>query len=190
MTPGGPRREPRDGARPQRADPRADRRAATPTRSEFLAKHGRFFPGARTLRRHHRPARPADGRDAVADALDDARAARRARVDDRRAAARRPTAWSTSPSSPRTWTCCCPAASATAYRSRATSRSGSKARSSRSPGSRRWTRWRTRCRDVDSPADLAGDRSGRGPRPARRRRACATSTRSTTSLAGSRRPAT
>ena len=50
-----------------------------PDASEFLAKHGRFFPGAQTLRRHHRPARPADGRHAVADALDEPAAARRAR---------------------------------------------------------------------------------------------------------------
>ena len=48
MTPGGPGREPRDGARSQRAHPRADRRR-DPDASEFLAKHGRFFPGARTF---------------------------------------------------------------------------------------------------------------------------------------------
>ena len=48
-TPGGPRRQPRDGPRPQPAPPRADRRPRSRTSREFLAKHGPFFPGAQTL---------------------------------------------------------------------------------------------------------------------------------------------
>ena len=44
--------------------------------------------------------------------------------------------------------------------------------------------------DVESPADLAAIDRDEVARPARRRRRCASSTRSTTSPAGSRRPAT
>ena len=44
--------------------------------------------------------------------------------------------------------------------------------------------------DVESPGGPRRDRPRRGPRPARRRRACASSMRSTTWPAGSRRPAT
>ena len=65
---------------------------ADPDVSEFLAKHGAFFPGARTLRRHHRAARRADGRDAVAAPLDAPGAAGRAPVDDGGAPAGRPAA--------------------------------------------------------------------------------------------------
>ena len=46
--PGRPGREPRDGPRPQRADPRADR-GGDPDATDFLKKHGRFFPGAQTF---------------------------------------------------------------------------------------------------------------------------------------------
>ena len=47
--PRGPRREPRDGPRPQRAHPAAASAARDPDVREFLAKHGRFFPGAQTF---------------------------------------------------------------------------------------------------------------------------------------------
>ena len=42
-------------------------------RREFLAKHGAFFPGAQTLDDIIDQLAAADGRDAVAAALDDAR---------------------------------------------------------------------------------------------------------------------
>ena len=89
MTPGGPRRQPRDGPRPQRADPRADRRRRA-GRLRVPGQARPVLPGRPDLRRHHRPARAADGRDAVADALDEPAAARRAQLDDGGAPARRP----------------------------------------------------------------------------------------------------
>ena len=63
--PGGPRRQPRDGPRPQRADPRADRRRRA-GRDRVPGQARPVLPGRPDLRRHHRPAGPADGRHAVA----------------------------------------------------------------------------------------------------------------------------
>ena len=160
-----------------------------PDATEFLAKHGQFFPGRADLRRHHRPARAADGRHAVADALDEPGAARRAPVDDGGPPARRPAPGRPRPAriQPR------PPAARRARRPgpvrrrRATRRS--RAHWPRSPGSRRWTGWRTRC-------PTSSHRPTSPPSIATRCATCsvttrrASSMRSTTSRAGSRRPAT
>ena len=109
---------------------------------------------------------------------------------DRRAPPRRPAAVGPRPArrEPR------PAAARRPRRARpvqrATSRSASSRRWSRSAGCRRSTGSRRSSTAASGPGDLRGDRPGRGPRPAGRRMRPGTSTRSRTSRSGSRRRAT
>ena len=146
-----------------------ERIGGEPTRTsrEFLAKHGRFFPGAQTL-------------DDIIDQLAERMAAmqsllrsmtpeQRAELqsmmdallrDDRLLAG-------TSPSSPRTSTCCCPAASASGCRSAATSRSASRRRSTRSNGSQAIDRLEDALVRRRGPGRPRRHRPRRGPRPAR-----------------------
>ena len=164
--------------------------AATRTPSEFLAKHGRFFPGAQTF-------------DDIIDQLAQRMAAMQSlmrsmspeqraelELDDGGPPPRRPASSSTSPSSPRTSTCSCRAGSATASRSAARSRSAWRVRSRQIGRLQAMDRLEDALSDVDVTGRPGRHRPRRGARPARRRRRCASSRRSTTSPGGSRRPAT
>ena len=163
--------------------------ARDPDASEFLAKHGQFFPGAQTfddiidqlaqrmaamqsLMRSMSPEQRAELQSMMDALLRDDRLAGRsrpARVEPRPAAAGR-------------------ARRPGPVRRRGAARA-SRARSRRSAGSRRWTGWRTRCptsrRRPTWPRSIA-TRSATCSATTR----CASSRPSTTSPAGSRRPAT
>ena len=112
-------------------------------------------PARATLRRHHRPAGTADGRDAVTDALAVPGAARGAAVDDGRLLLRddRLRSW-ISRSWRATWTCCCRAAWVTGSGSGATrplSLDGALAQMARLG---RWIGSRTSCRRRPGRRDL------------------------------------
>ena len=122
---------------------------------EFLAKHGRFFPGAQNL-------------DDIIDQLAQRMAAmqsllrsmtagtaRRARVDDGGAPARRPAALDLAQLASKLDQLMPGGLGDRVPVRAATSRSASMGRSSRSAGSRRWNGWRTRSTDVERPGDLA-----------------------------------
>ena len=162
---------------------------ADPDVSRVPREARRVLPGRAHLRRHHRAARLADGRDAVAAPVDAPGAAGRAPVDDGGPAAGRPPARRPRPArlEPR------PAAAGRprrapavqrrrAARSRGRSRPDRPARSDGPPRRRALRRGR--------PGRPRRPRPRGGPRPAGRRRACATSTRSTPWRGGSRPPAT
>ena len=119
-------------------------------------KHGRFFPGAQTL--DDIIEQLAERMAAMQSLLRSMSPEQRAELQSMMDALLRDDRlrWDLAQLARRTWTSCCPAASASGCRSAATSRSASRARSRRWPSSRRSTGSRTQLDGRRVAGDLAG----------------------------------